>query len=180
MNAALDPAIRGANLGACEMATVAVSSTRPDSQQLDMGHNLRAVRTYIRENGLVPKLKALEEPAPWMFSGLILIDWAVILAAMAAPLYLTPWLLPISVIVIASRQRALGIFVHDASHKHICRNTRLNDWIGRYLLALPLFEDFASYRKSHLDHYRNLGHDSSDPDYVDPRWFAHIDPNDTG
>ena len=115
-----------------------------------------------------------------MFLGLIVMDWTVIFAAMAMPVYLSLWLLPISAIVIASRQRALGIFIHDATHKHISLNTRFNDMVAQYMLALPLFEDMTTYRKNHVNHHRNLGHDSNDPDYVDPRWFAHIDPTDAG
>ena len=161
------------------MKTVAISSAGPNASSVDMSHNLRAVRTFLRERGLIQKLKALEQPRPLMFFSLILVDWAVIFAAMAMALYVSAWLLPISMVIIASRQRALGIFIHDATHKHICRNTRLNDLVARYLLALPLFEDFTSYRKSHTNHHRNLGHDRNDPDYVDPRWFAHIGPTDT-
>jgi fatty acid desaturase len=160
------------------MTTVAISSAGPSASSVDVADNLRAVRTYIRERGLIPTLKALEEPAPWLFFGLIAVDWAVIFAAMAMAL-LSAWLLPLCVLIVASRQRALGIFVHDATHKHLCRNTRINDLVARYLLALPLFEDFTSYRRNHTNHHRHLGHDSNDPDYVDPRWFAHIGPTDS-
>ena len=161
------------------MTTLAISAGGPNASSVDVKHNLRAVRTYVRERGLILTLKALEQPSLWLFFCLIIVDWAVIFAAMAMALYLSVWLLPLSVVVIASRQRALGIFIHDATHKHICRNMRLNDLVARYLLALPLFEDFTSYRKSHTNHHRNLGHDSNDPDYVDPQWFAHIGPTDT-
>jgi fatty acid desaturase len=161
------------------MTNVAISSAGPNASSVDVAHNLRTVRTYIRERGLIQALKALEQPPPLLFFCLIIVDWAVIFAAMALALCVSAWLLPLSMIVIASRQRALGIFIHDATHKHLCRNTRLNDLVARYLLALPLFEDFTSYRKNHTNHHRNLGHDRTDPDYVDPRWFAHISPTDT-
>src|SRR4051812_29199032 len=103
------------------MTNLAISSTAKDDSAVDISHNLRAVRRYLKMRDLVPDLKVLERPASWLLSSLIVVDWMAILAAMAAPIFLSPWLLPLSLIVIASRQRALGIFIHDASHKHITR-----------------------------------------------------------
>src|SRR5947207_1440067 len=113
------------------MTNLAVSSTAKDAPSVDISHNLRAVRRYLKMNDLIPELKLLERPASWLLSSLIVLDWVAILAAMAAPIYLSPWLLPLSLVVIASRQRALGIFIHDASHKHITRNTFLNDMVAK-------------------------------------------------
>jgi hypothetical protein len=36
------------------MKTVAISSAGPDKSHVDMSHNLRAVRSYLKDNGSSP------------------------------------------------------------------------------------------------------------------------------
>jgi hypothetical protein len=53
--------------------------------------------------------------------GDIAFDWASVLAATAAVAWIGPATLPIALIVVANRQRALGNILHDAGHRNLCR-----------------------------------------------------------
>jgi len=48
----------------------------------------------------------------------IAFDWALILGAVAAVVWLDAVLVPLSVLVISIRQRALGNILHDAGHRN--------------------------------------------------------------
>ncbi|AUH53483.1 fatty acid desaturase [Chromobacterium sp. ATCC 53434] len=93
-------------------------------------------------------------------------DIAVIAAAIGLS-QLTPYAYPLTILLIGSRQRALASLLHDASHLTLTRNHRLSRFIGQYLTGLPVFQDFDSYRHSHVQmHHRFLGDPNRDPDYI--------------
>ena len=76
------------------------------------------------------------------------------------------WLWPLSILVIGSRQRALASLLHDSCHKTLARNRTLNDFLGRWLAGLPIFQSYRAYSASHvLQHHVHLGNPQLDPDY---------------
>jgi fatty acid desaturase len=79
---------------------------------------------------------------------------------------LSVWLLPLCVILLASRQRALGVILHDAAHGNVYARDGLSQW----LLAAPMFEELSLYRRLHLSHHGHLGRPGLDPDYLEPDW----------
>jgi fatty acid desaturase len=96
----------------------------------------------------------------------IAFDWALILAAVAAVVWLDAVLAPLSVLVISNRQRALGNILHDAGHRNICRNKHRNDFIARVLVAPLLFASLSRYRETHFQHHLELGRTQGDPDLI--------------
>ncbi|RUV41266.1 dihydrorhizobitoxine desaturase [Mesorhizobium sp. M1A.T.Ca.IN.004.03.1.1] len=91
-------------------------------------------------------------------------DLVIILAFAALPVLLSWWLTPVSIIVIASRQRAISTLVHDASHWVFARNKLLNEAAG-YVMSWMVMQFFTSYRKSHVRfHHPYLGRLDKDPD----------------
>ena len=53
--------------------------------------------------------------------------------------------------------RALGRFAilgHEAAHRLLFSNRRVNDWVGRWLVAYPAFVPLDVYRRSHMAHHR--------------------------
>jgi fatty acid desaturase len=100
--------------------------------------------------------------------GDIAFDWAVILAATAAVSSLGLEMLPLALLVIANRQRALGNILHDAGHRNVCRMRWLNDAIARLLVAPLVFASLESYREDHFKHHMQLGAAGGDPDLIDP------------
>jgi fatty acid desaturase len=56
-----------------------------------------------------------------------------------------------------------NILGHEAAHRLLFRNRRLNDGVGRWLLAYPVFVPIDIYRRGHMAHHRDeLGPDEPD------------------
>lgn len=93
-------------------------------------------------------------------------DWLVIVGMLIASLV---WPFPavwvVAGIVIASRQHALLILMHDACHYRILSNHTWNDRISNWFLAWPILVSTEGYRSNHLAHHSHLNTDQ-DPDWV--------------
>lgn len=48
----------------------------------------------------------------------------------------------------------LAILGHEAAHKLLFTNKRINDWVGQWLLDGPAFVPFSVYRRSHFAHHK--------------------------
>jgi fatty acid desaturase len=48
----------------------------------------------------------------------------------------------------------LAIIAHEAAHKLLFTNKRLNDWVGRWLVAYPAFVPLDIYRRGHFAHHK--------------------------
>lgn len=85
-----------------------------------------------------------------------------------------PWLYLPLILVIASRQHALMILLHEGTHYRLYRKRKLNDWVSELLLAWPVLTTMRAYRANHFAHHRYLNTDR-DPDWVrrngDPDWI---------
>lgn len=88
--------------------------------------------------------------------------WAVIFGAIAIGI-IWPLTIPFMIVIIAARQHGLAILMHDTAHGVLFDNRRVNDWVGRYLLAGPYGGDMDSYRRYHLKHHRHT-QSADDPD----------------
>ena len=91
----------------------------------------------------------------------VLSTWAVIGGTFAAVAstweYLPVWgklLMCIAALVIlAGRQLALAIIMHDASHQSLFKTKWLNDIATDWLSARPIWNDLKKYRAHHLRHH---------------------------
>ncbi|HEV2371162.1 MAG TPA: fatty acid desaturase family protein [Streptosporangiaceae bacterium] len=91
-------------------------------------------------------------------------QWAIILLAGGAAVWWGQWYgYLLAIIVIATRQHALAVLMHDGAHRLLFAGRRLNDLVSDVLLAFPLFVSTTLYRRHHLDHHRFLNTDK-DPD----------------
>ena len=66
-------------------------------------------------------------------------------------------------IVVGSRQFALAVLMHEASHNLLFKNRKLNDFISQWFCAYPIFSDTTPYRPYHLAHHR-FTETKNDPD----------------
>jgi len=91
-------------------------------------------------------------------------DWALVFASFAA---VTVWPNPLTVIlalfVIGARQLGFAVLMHEASHRSLFSNRRVNDWVGNWLCAYPIWSDLHPYRPYHLQHHARTG-SPDDPD----------------
>ena len=116
---------------------------------------------------LTPEQDAyLRERSDWMGAYLVLHAWGMIALAMA---FFVAWPNPLSfivaVVVIGGRQLGLAILMHDAAHRALFKNTRLNDTLGAFLCGWPVGASLTLYRPYHLSHHRHT-QQAEDPDLI--------------
>ena len=91
-------------------------------------------------------------------------DWGLIVFAFGLSLlWPNPITFLISIILLAGAQVGLSILMHDAAHRAVFTNEKVNDFVGEYLCALPTFNSLAGYRAYHMAHHRLAG-TVDDPD----------------
>jgi fatty acid desaturase len=90
--------------------------------------------------------------------------WGLVFGAMAL---VAMWPNPLTVVaalfVIGARQLGLAVLMHEAAHRTLFRSRRLNDFVGQWLCAYPIWSDVATYRPYHLQHHAKTG-GPEDPD----------------
>jgi fatty acid desaturase len=90
--------------------------------------------------------------------------WLVIAACMVAFAWFpNPVVLLIGVVLVGARQLGLAILMHDAAHGVLTQSRWLNEFLGQYVCARPLFSDLFAYRSYHLQHHRHT-QQAKDPD----------------
>lgn len=108
----------------------------------------------------------LTKLTPWKSCVAIVWQWFSIIVAIALCWYYWhPALYVLTIMWIGARQHAMGILMHDATHRRLFKNIFLNDLLGEFL-AWSLFINMRIYRTNHLQHHRNLNSDL-DPDLTD-------------
>lgn len=92
-------------------------------------------------------------------------DYAVIIAFAALVSWVSWWFYPLAVLFIGAHQRGLTTIAHDAAHKTLAKNIRLNYLLGILFASYPLFQRHWAYRISHVHlHHPHLGDPQKDPD----------------
>ncbi|MBN8528139.1 MAG: fatty acid desaturase family protein [Caulobacterales bacterium] len=100
----------------------------------------------------------------WIGPLLVLHCWTTIIAAVVVGV-VWPWLIPLSIMVIGTRQLGLAILMHEAAHGGLTPSPRLNDALGHWLCAVPIGADLGAYRPYHLAHHK-YAQQPEDPDLV--------------
>ena len=95
---------------------------------------------------------------------LVLHAWALTFGAMAmVVLWPNPLTLAVAIMIIGARQLGLAILMHDAAHGLLFTRKGVNDRVGQWLCAYPVFTDLQLYRPYHLRHHR-FTQQAEDPD----------------
>ena len=91
-------------------------------------------------------------------------NWGVTAGAFAL---VAAWPNPLTIVaalcLIGTRQLGGAALMHEASHRVLFRNRALNDWVGNWLCAYPIWSDTERYRPYHLQHHAHTG-TPQDPD----------------
>src|SRR5215204_4518327 len=92
--------------------------------------------------------------------GALLQSFGVVIAAA----WINTWWSYLAAFVLMARGHVcLNILAHEAAHRLLFTNRRLNDWVGRFLLAYPTYLAMLAYRRVHFAHHRDeLGPDEPD------------------
>ena len=112
------------------------------------------------------ELDALLRTDNWRAWCSIALDWGLVAAAMT----LVAWWpnvfsVLVAIAVIGTRQLGFAVLMHEAAHQTLFANRRLNDWVGNWLCAYPIWADLHPYRRYHLRHHaKNWTKDDPDLD----------------
>jgi fatty acid desaturase len=69
----------------------------------------------------------------------------------------------VAFILMARGFALLAILAHEAAHRLLFSDRRINDWVGRWVLGYPAFIPTDLYRRSHMAHHRDeMGPDEPD------------------
>jgi fatty acid desaturase len=102
--------------------------------------------------------------ADWKSWASIALDWGVVFGAMAlVAIWTNPLTIVAALFLIAARQLGLAVLMHEASHRSLFSNKKVNDWAGNWLCAYPVWSDLHPYRPYHLQHHAHTG-EPTDPD----------------
>lgn len=129
-------------------------SPAPDAQLAYDVIDYRYPKAFMQEVHALQPNKTLRQ---------IGLSWVALMAAAGVShFYLTSfsgfWFFyPLLIFVIASRQGALLNIVHEAAHSLVSANKSWNDFLGRYLCALPIGVDFDGFRNGHKFHHLHAG-----------------------
>ena len=128
--------------------------------------DIREMNDFLREQDKATTMMDLGKPSAYRTLSVILMDWAFVFISTSLVYFHSLWWLPISMIVIGSRQRALVVLIHDASHFLLARNRTANDIIANLFLCFPMLKSLKHYRAIHIAHHMNLGDKKHDADYL--------------
>ena len=88
---------------------------------------------------------------------------------MAAAIVVDRWWAWLAAFLLMGRGHCLlNILGHEAAHRLLFPNRRVNDFVGRWLLAYPSYQAFLGYRRAHFAHHR----DEMGPDEPDAALYA--------
>ena len=115
--------------------------------------------------------KMLTQKSTFLAWKSIIIHYAWIVAAFALVYYFpNPFTVIISLFILGGMQLGCSVIMHDTGHHAMFPNKKLNDFIGQWLGAYPLFNNMISYRNYHFVHHINNGTEE-DPDILLTRGY---------
>ena len=129
-------------------------ATLPDPRRHHRHDGATPMSTRWQDAFTPAEIRALRQQSLLQSAWSVLVDWGLIAGALALVAWLPhPVTVVLSLFVIGARQLGLAVLMHEASHRTLFANRRLNDWVGRWLCAYPVFLSLDLYRPYHLQHH---------------------------
>lgn len=108
----------------------------------------------------------LRQHSDWQGWRMLITDYGMIATVMTlVAFYPNVVTVVFALVVIGGRQLGLAIVMHEAAHRTLFNNRKLNDWVGNWLAAYPIYLCADMYRSHHLDHHGKTWGDT-DPDRI--------------
>lgn len=131
------------------------------------------IMTFLRRHENAPVLEEFrrlnrisDAKAAWAIAR----QWLVIATSIALAIRLGHvWGYALAILVISTRQHALGILMHDATHYRLFKSKWANDFLGDVLCAFPINMSVSRYRHDHLLHHK---HNMTERDPYWQEWKA--------
>ncbi|MGA0971500.1 MAG: fatty acid desaturase family protein [Ilumatobacteraceae bacterium] len=111
---------------------------------------------FIRPDGRpTPKLRAeLRRIANARNALTIVLLYAQVIAIVWAASRLGWWAWPLAVLLMGRIHAQFASLMHEAAHRLLFSNRRVNDAVGRWVLGYPAFVPTDAYRRVHMAHHR--------------------------
>lgn len=158
----------GRDIGQSLPSPVSASANEESSQESNeaRGRDLGDVWSFAEAGEIKEELKALHARR-WLrplFD--IAFDWTCILGAFAAVVLGGVLWIPLALFVIGSRQRALVVLCHEATHYALLPSRKWNDMIADLFLCYPMGMSLRHFRDLHFRHHAHLGDPKNDTDFL--------------
>jgi len=115
--------------------------------------------------------KQLMEKNNWLAWSSIFFHYLLIALAFALVYFFpNPLTVIVSLFLLGGQQLACAILMHDTSHYAMFRSKKMNDWVGQWLGAYPIFNNMLAYRDYHFRHHISNGLEE-DPDLLLTRGY---------
>ncbi len=100
----------------------------------------------------------------WKSYRTLAFNWGVVFASFwMVAVWPNPLTILLALFLIGARQLGFAVIMHEASHHSLLEDRKLNDWVGNWLGAYPIWSDHEPYRPYHLAHHAHTG-TKKDPD----------------
>src|SRR5258708_22743257 len=131
-----------------------IGAMMPEAERL--AHTLPTDR-LTAAGRLVPELRAVSRRIPNARNALTVVAaWAQVVAIIGTAIWIDQWWAWLVAVVLMGRSFALlAILAHEAGHRLLFTDKRLNDTVRRWLLAYPPLAPYDLYRRSHMAHHRD-------------------------
>lgn len=124
----------------------------------------RSVPVRVAELLTRDEIRDLVTQSRWRGLAGVLWTWSLIAAAFAlAATWTNPLTVAVAIVVLGGRQLALAVLMHEASHRTLHPKRDINDRVGQWLCAWPIWADVHRYRSHHMQHHAHTG-GVDDPD----------------
>ena len=80
--------------------------------------------------------------------------WAWTLALAYAGVRFGPWAAAAVFVLMGPMHARFAILMHEAAHKLLFTKKRVNDFVGKWIIAYPAMVPISIYRRSHFAHHR--------------------------
>jgi fatty acid desaturase len=109
----------------------------------------------------IRELLEMRDARSWLS---IAFNWSLVFGSMAlVAVWSNPLTIVLALFVIGARQLGFAVLMHEASHRSLFKSRKVNDWVGSWLCAYPIWSDLRPYRAYHLQHHAKTG-TPEDPD----------------
>ncbi len=100
------------------------------------------------------EIRELRQMHDWRSWASLAANWGLVFAAFTAVAHrpTVPMIL-LALVVIGTRQLGFAVLMHEAAHRTLFKNRTLNDLVGNWLCAYPVWSDIGPYRRYHLQHH---------------------------
>src|SRR5580692_962978 len=81
--------------------------------------------------------------------------WAWVVAVVGVAVWVdNPFLYAAAFVAMGPLYVRFAILMHEAAHKLLFTNKRINDWVGTWLIAYPTWAPISIYRRGHFAHHK--------------------------